>query len=88
MVRPNTIPSQPVGHSTTNGIRKEQPGNCGNISAIDRNTFTKKTHTEQLSACVLVRNVSGKDRIRTYEPLLTVTRFPGVPLQPLEHLSL
>ena len=25
--------------------------------------------------------------IRTPEPLLTVTRFPGVPLQPLEHHS-
>ncbi len=30
----------------------------------------------------------GEDRIRTYEPVLPVTRFPGVPLQPLEHLSL
>ena len=29
----------------------------------------------------------GEDRIRTYEPLSAVTRFPGVPLQPLEHLS-
>ena len=29
----------------------------------------------------------GENRIRTCEPLLTVTRFPGVPLQPLEHLS-
>ena len=31
--------------------------------------------------------MSGKDRIRTCEPVLPVTRFPGVPLQPLEHLS-
>ena len=30
---------------------------------------------------------SGKSEIRTREPLLEVTRFPGVPLQPLEHLS-
>ena len=30
----------------------------------------------------------GKDRIRTYETLQGFTRFPGVPLQPLEHLSL
>ena len=29
----------------------------------------------------------GESEIRTREPLLTVTRFPGVPLQPLEHLS-
>ena len=31
---------------------------------------------------------SGKDGIRTRDTLLTYTRFPGVPLQPLEHLSL
>ena len=30
----------------------------------------------------------GENRIRTCEPVLPVTRFPGVPLQPLEHLSL
>ena len=29
----------------------------------------------------------GEDRIRTYETLWGFTRFPGVPLQPLEHLS-
>ena len=30
---------------------------------------------------------SGKTGIRTPEPVSPVTRFPGVPLQPLEHLS-
>ena len=30
----------------------------------------------------------GESEIRTREPVLPVTRFPGVPLQPLEHLSL
>ncbi len=30
---------------------------------------------------------SGKEGIRTLEALLTLTRFPGGPLQPLEHLS-
>ena len=29
----------------------------------------------------------GESEIRTREPLWEVTRFPGVPLQPLEHLS-
>ena len=29
----------------------------------------------------------GVRGIRTPEPLLTTTRFPGVPLQPLEHHS-
>ena len=31
--------------------------------------------------------ICGENRIRTCEPVLPVTRFPGVPLQPLEHLS-
>ena len=30
----------------------------------------------------------GERGIRTPEALLTLTRFPGVPLQPLEHLSI
>ena len=30
---------------------------------------------------------SGETGIRTLETLLTFTHFPGVPLQPLEHLS-
>ena len=32
--------------------------------------------------------ICGERGIRTPETLLTFTRFPGVPLQPLEHLSL
>ena len=31
--------------------------------------------------------ISGESGIRTRETLLAFTRFPGVPLQPLEHLS-
>ncbi len=31
---------------------------------------------------------SGENEIRTRDTLLAYTRFPGVPLQPLEHLSL
>ena len=31
--------------------------------------------------------LGGKKGIRTPEALLTLTRFPGGPLQPLEHLS-
>ena len=33
-------------------------------------------------------NLSGESGIRTRDTLLAYTRFPGVPLQPLEHLSL
>ena len=32
--------------------------------------------------------ICGETGIRTPETLLEFTRFPGVPLQPLEHLSL
>ena len=35
-----------------------------------------------------LKPISGERGIRTPETLLTFTRFPGVPLQPLEHLSL
>ncbi len=35
----------------------------------------------------MLRTCCGENRIRTYETLLGFTRFPGVPLQPLEHLS-
>ena len=33
------------------------------------------------------RGFSGESEIRTRDTLLGYTRFPGVPLQPLEHLS-
>ncbi len=33
-------------------------------------------------------NNCGETGIRTRDRLLTYTRYPGVPLQPLEHLSL
>ena len=33
-------------------------------------------------------NYCGENGIRTHETLLAFTHFPGVPLQPLEHLSL
>ena len=33
------------------------------------------------------KNLCGETGIRTPETLLEFTRFPGVPLQPLEHLS-
>ena len=35
----------------------------------------------------IVLSCCGKKGIRTPDTLLTYTRFPGVPLQPLEHLS-
>ena len=45
-------------------------------------TFYEKPLTE-----CSVRGFSGESEIRTRDTLLGYTRFPGVPLQPLEHLS-
>ncbi len=36
---------------------------------------------------IYYKNVCGEGGIRTRDTLLRYTRFPGVPLQPLEHLS-
>ncbi len=47
---------------------------------------TKNTENQLLTHWFSVF-LSGVGEIRTREPLLTVTRFPGVPLQPLEHHS-
>ena len=35
----------------------------------------------------LILKLRGETGIRTRDTLLAYTRFPGVPLQPLEHLS-
>ena len=43
-------------------------------------------HSSELGLANLVK-VCGETGIRTPETLLEFTRFPGVPLQPLEHLS-
>ena len=55
--------------------------------AEKRGFFLRKRLTI-MNLVVLIPVFSGETGIRTPEPLLTVTRFPGVPLQPLEHLSL
>ena len=46
----------------------------------------KKIWKKKDSAKAL-QSLCGKTGIRTLETLLTFTHFPGVPLQPLEHLS-
>ena len=48
---------------------------------IKYNKEIKKGKPFRISLC-------GERGIRTPETLLTFTRFPGVPLQPLEHLSI
>ena len=42
---------------------------------------------EQAQIRLFVKVFCGERGIRTPETLLEFTRFPGVPLQPLEHLS-
>ncbi len=36
----------------------------------------------------VLNSFSGENRMRTCEPVLPATLFPGVPLQPLVHLTL
>ena len=47
--------------------------------------FPLFAHSSELGLANLVK-VCGETGIRTPETLLEFTRFPGVPLQPLEHL--
>ena len=47
----------------------------------------KKTTTTKKDFAKPLQSPCGKTGIRTLETLLTFTHFPGVPLQPLEHLS-
>ena len=51
--------------------------------------FREKKKALKMFANLLIFNAldCGVRGIRTPEPLLTTTRFPGVPLQPLEHHS-
>lgn len=50
--------------------------------AIFENPENKKT-----ARCYVAHCFCGVSEIRTRDTLLAYTRFPGVPLQPLEHLS-
>ena len=52
-----------------------------------RYTIYKKNAVSSMISIYLQRHLGGKTGIRTLETLLTFTHFPGVPLQPLEHLS-
>ena len=60
---------------------------------IDRFIFHRRNKLpfrlqKKAAAKNLQRPFSGGRGIRTPDTLLTYTRFPGVPLQPLEHHSL
>ena len=56
------------------------------LKILQHRTQTKK-HRKHFIYQVFAAIFSGKEGIRTPEALLTLTRFPGGPLQPLEHLS-
>ena len=53
----------------------------------NKNTEYKKNSSPPTGGKLYADEGCGENRIRTCEPVLPVTRFPGVPLQPLEHLS-
>ena len=49
--------------------------------------FASSVSASELSSTARSKILCGETGIRTPETLLEFTRFPGVPLQPLEHLS-
>ena len=65
------------------GIRPTIDGRQGGI----REGLEEKTMNLAKAKPRNLHKECGENRIRTCEPVLPVTRFPGVPLQPLEHLS-
>ena len=73
------IRTPPASHSP------ESPQSAGGILCKD---FAPIRVCKQAYLRGLQQNLCGETGIRTPETLLAFTRFPGVPLQPLEHLSL
>ncbi len=59
------------------------PSTVFKTAAIDHSAISPKIYF--FSASLL--KLSGVTEIRTRDTLLAYTRFPGVPLQPLEHHS-
>lgn len=53
----------------------------------ERKTAENQENKKKLQTSSSATSFGGKEGIRTLEALLTLTRFPGGPLQPLEHLS-
>ena len=50
--------------------------------------ITKNAESPAIQSCMQGFICCGENEIRTRDTLLAYTRFPGVPLQPHEHLSL
>ena len=60
---------------------------CASSVVCCASCLVPKHQERQPTHCVSCLLSGGKEGIRTPEALLTLTRFPGGPLQPLEHLS-
>ena len=52
-----------------------------------KQALTKNAESPAIQSCMQGFICCGENEIRTRDTLLAYTRFPGVPLQPLEHLS-
>ena len=87
--RPRCVRPPRIPHSLPTGIL-ERGGFLRNPHSLPRascaNPFTHVLAQASLDSSVR-KNLCGERGIRTPETLLEFTRFPGVPLQPLEHLS-
>ena len=68
-------------------LRRSAPNNPQPAVGILCKSFASAVSVSALPSPACSKILCGETGIRTPETLLEFTRFPGVPLQPLEHLS-
>ena len=68
-------------------LRRSAPNNPQPAGGILCKSFASAVSVSELPSPARSKILCGETGIRTPETLLEFTRFPGVPLQPLEHLS-
>ena len=68
-------------------LRREQKAPSFHLEALNLFFLRREQKAPSFHLEALNLFYCGENRIRTCEPVSPATRFPGVPLQPLEHLS-
>ena len=84
-----SVPSRVVLARQGNGSCGQGPLVCFRFRPLTKASFRRARNQKQpVAFATSCRSLScGESEIRTRDTLLGYTRFPGVPLQPLEHLS-
>ena len=84
-----SVPSRGVRARQGNGSCGRRPLVCFRFRPLTKAAFDgpETKNSRLLSQPAAVPLSCGESEIRTRDTLLGYTRFPGVPLQPLEHLS-